>query len=1392
MSERPVPISELPEPRSQRWQPLRCGLVEIFYYDEESFHFHDGRLLLRGNNGTGKSKVMALTLPFLLDGQLIPSRVEPDGDSAKRMEWNLLVGEYQERLGYTWLEFGRQGEEGPETFTVGCGLKAVAGRSVRSWFFTTTQRVGHDLFLIEGGRSVSRERLGQALGHRGQLFDRAADYRRAIDERLFRLGEQRYGALLDLLLQLRQPQLSKKPDPHRLSQALSDALPPLGRGLISEVAEAYRSLDVYREEIQGLEETARAVDAFLGHYRHYSGIAVRRRAEALTGANAEYEKVRLQLGRDRQAHEQALETRDALSESRETLAGQQRDLAARQRTLEASDAMRSAEALRNADELARQRRTQADRQDKQLAREREGLHRVESRFAEAKTALAASTAVLAQRREASADLADAAGVGAEHRRQVTALLPAADSTDQVPPVPAEIDTLQQALRALYRRREEGVSHLNRRLDEVERSERQFHRVEHEARREEETLASREEEYQDATSARAEAAESLQASWREHLAALEELDPEDPEARLAELAPWCDHLSGEDPAESGLSAARDARREALGQQRHALEQRRREREAERAELQAERHRLESGETRVPPAPYTRGEGARTGRPGAPLWQLVDFQSDLEVSQRAGLEAALEASGLLDAWVLPDGELLGPDAWDTLLTPLVDGDERPGTSLATALCADLPEHSPVATTVVDTLLASIGLGASDAFAWVCPEGTWQLGPLGGQWGKGEAVYIGHAAREAARQRRLEDIAQALEGLAIELAEIAAELEHLEACLQVAEQEWQQRPTAQALRDTHAAEAAARRARDTQAERLDQARARREEAREALEALRGELYQAAEDLRLPAEREPLVRLQSALNDYRLAVSELVQAIVTWQQARRRHDEQQDERQAARETLQQAEWEHVEATEQAREAEVRRDTLRETMGAEVQELERQLAAIQEQSEALALEQRDQAQRYEALIGEVAQLAEKVTHGEQHLGELDERRAEKIAAFRALVEEGLLRVAAPETTLAAEEPPASWAADPAVRLARAAVQATAGLNADDESWHAHQGRLHEHIKLLTDVLSRGGHDCVAEARDDLLLVRIVFQGRRQDPDALHRQLNDEIAQRQALLNARERELLENYLIDEVASHIQERITATERHVLEMNRELESRPTSTGMRLRIRWQPLTEGQSAGGMTAPAGLADVCQRLRRQALDAWSPEDREVVGDFLRRRIEEARASDEGGALQEILERALDYRFWHRFVVERHQNGQWRPAYGPASGGERALVITLPLFAAAASHYGSAHHDAPRLVMLDEVFAGIDDDARAKSMGLLAQFDLDAVMTSEREWGCYADVPGLAIAQLVRREGVDAVHVTRWRWDGARRVRGEVPVSQAREATPLAVDEAADGGMDSLF
>ena len=143
----------LPEPTRERWQPLRLGLVELFHYDSEEFWFHDGHLLLRGNNGTGKSKVLSLTLPFLLDAHLRSSRVEPDGDSGKKMAWNLLMNAYPRRIGYAWIEFGRMTADGPRYLTLGAGLSAVEGRpKVDSWYF-----------ILEGTREGEDPRIGRDL-----------------------------------------------------------------------------------------------------------------------------------------------------------------------------------------------------------------------------------------------------------------------------------------------------------------------------------------------------------------------------------------------------------------------------------------------------------------------------------------------------------------------------------------------------------------------------------------------------------------------------------------------------------------------------------------------------------------------------------------------------------------------------------------------------------------------------------------------------------------------------------------------------------------------------------------------------------------------------------------------------------------------------------------------------------------------------------------------------------------------------------------------------------------------------------------------------------------------------------------------------------------------------
>ncbi|MHB1065331.1 MAG: TIGR02680 family protein, partial [Georgenia sp.] len=324
------PADALPRPTNERWQPLRLGLVDLFYYDDEQFWFHDGRLLLRGNNGTGKSKVLALTLPFLLDGSIASRRVEPDADPKKRMDWNLLLGgahPNSERTGYSWVEFGRVDDDGTEHFTtLGIGLKAAAGRGiVKTWYFTSTRRIG-DLRLLDGNRTVlSQERLRDELTSTGSghIHTTQEAYRRAVDETLFRLGEERYAALIDLLIQLRQPQLSKRPDEKALSAALTEALAPLDQAVVADVAESFRSLEDERAGITEAKDTLRAAADFLRHYRGYAQVASRRQTTAVRLANSAYEHA----GRDlREAEEQL----DGATEEVERLARLQEDATERQ------------------------------------------------------------------------------------------------------------------------------------------------------------------------------------------------------------------------------------------------------------------------------------------------------------------------------------------------------------------------------------------------------------------------------------------------------------------------------------------------------------------------------------------------------------------------------------------------------------------------------------------------------------------------------------------------------------------------------------------------------------------------------------------------------------------------------------------------------------------------------------------------------------------------------------------------------------------------------------------------------------------------------------------------------------------------------------------------------
>lgn len=1361
-------IRALPQPGLQRWQPMRLGVVELFYYDSEEFWFKDGHLLLRGNNGTGKSKVLSLTMPLLLDASLKPSRVEPDGDATKKMAWNLLLGTTDRRMGYTWIEFGRVDPDGtPHFLTLGAGLLAAAARPrVESWFFVLEgagdgPRVNQDLWLMSKERVVlTKEKLREQVSGRGHVFDTAEAYRRAVDERLYRLGHRRYDALIDTLIQLRQPQLSKKPDENLLSNALSEALPPVRIELLGDVATALGQLEDDRQELDEYEALARAVGRFETQYRVYAGTQARRSARRLRQAQTEFDNASQARAR---AHETLAEARASEREQSETHEAAElavTEAQARYQALQDSPGMLDAKRLSDAGTHADRRESSAKLAQVALANSQARLKNEHNEAGRSQQRLKEAEHKLAIARGECTKQAEDAALGESYAASDTARATAPTLVDMSA---KDIEVNQSRLRERISGRRDDVRHVRVLIANLASAET-------DSALKQSTHEAAAEELKDASERRAAADESFEnaggdlvEAWTAHFASLKQLHP-DPGV-LALLADWVVRPNGENPALRSLMEARDVTSFRLAAAMAQLETAQRAVREDQQKLVTEKEQLLTGVDAQPDPPPFRDASARLNRPGAPFWKLVDFATDVPAASRAGLEAALQASGILDAWVSPTGAVQASDG-----RPLIDETLQLRPSAASPLSSWLvtspPQDCDVPANVIEHMLRGIsctdGKEAEDTASetWVSVDGRYRLGALAGRWQKVQADFIGFAARAAARSRRLQEI----EGRLFELDALskanAASEDELKQASALATSEYADSPRDDALRNASSECASIAREVTSLRKKLAQAETALKLALDRVETEKRRLDDDATDLGLPCTSAALDEVQHALGNFSDHLGRLFEAVAALRMAWPLHEAQIQREKQATQVVVDDEATLEAAKSEAVSARATYEALRESVGLKVDELMVQLS--RSKAEVAAMENaRKQANN--SLQRAIERRAIADANARNAEGAYDQKLAERSAAvthLQTFAASGMLAAGAPDVSF--QDVTTPWTIDPALTTARRLEQVLSNVKADDDAWTRVQSHIHEDYTDLQRALTAISYQSIAEQTDFGLVVTVIYQNRPERPDQLATRLVGEIEERKELLTAREREILENHLQAEIAAEVQRLLRAADEHVNAINRELDKRPTSTGVRFILKWTPLSELDGA-----PVGLDVARERLLNVSSDLWSQEDRRVVGAMLQQRIaaERERADAGGikenaGGLQEQLARALDYRRWHRFSVMRSTPRGWAKLSGPASSGERALGLTVPLFAAVASFYGdSTKAICPRLILLDEVFAGIDDEARAHCWALIREFDLDFIITSEREWACSVELPGVSICHLLKREGVDAVFVSRWEWDG---------------------------------
>ncbi|MFE0732561.1 TIGR02680 family protein [Streptomyces antibioticus] len=1340
-----TPASHQAPTPSARYVPTRAGIINLWDYRDEEFSFAGGWLVLRGPNGSGKTKALEVLFPFVLDGRIDPKRLNPFAAEDRTMKSNLLFRGQDSALGYVWIEFTHR--ETGEAVTCGIGLHAQRHRDTPArWHFVAEGRVGEDFSLLtHDDRPMTRKQLAAELGR--ELITSTADYRAAVDRRLFGLGPERYEQLLTLILTLRRPQLAKNLDPAKLSDTLTAGLRPLDDDLIAEAARSFDDMESVQRTLEGLAAADDATRAFLASYSTYLRVHARSAADRLTARRTE-----------------TAERAAALSTATADLAAAREQQAAAETRAESADAALAAQRAR----LDQLRSSAAYQAVEQLA-DLERLVRTCEQTARQATADR-------ERRTAATGRARAE---AEHATRLTAELDAAVSRDAaavadhahtagLPWTPADAEPARLAERsaALAAARHEGVRAVRAAQQAARGAEqtRDLARISLDRAEEAVTAAETAETVSEAAleSAREQARTAL-AQWTETHVELLPGEGRDLLAHALELTGEAEAVTLADAFTEATAPAVQELRDTLA----ALRARRTDIERRRTETENERDRIAAEHDDAPPP--ARGRTAdRAPGDGVPLWQLVDFDDELTDRQRADLEAALEASGLLDALVTADDTpvatghsegylragtpVSGPSLADLLRPESPESPEGPGSGVAVPTAARV-------TAVLRSVAVTGDLGTDTPH--IGPDGRYAAGVLVGAHTKEHAEYVGATARARRRAARI----AACETLLAELASQLDELAHA------------QTRTDAALEAYAAARAALPRTTGiTQALReLDRAAARLRATRDAADAARGSYDEsvaacsvAERALRRTAaehgiETERVDAVETATRAFEAAVRELAAR-------RREHARQSEAAEAAADRLGAAAEDEEAAADTERAARRRHaeeaaglEALQEAVGAEAQEVMRQVRETEDGIDALVGEaEAARTAQHGAIAGTAAAEARRTAAAEAGAvaaaEEKDTARGLRPYAVRELLD--ILRCP-PHLAWPAQE--ADWAGtelpSAVAAVHEAILAATRDLTPTETSLKQSVTRLTKALDDLQAQLAAAGQDYRPEwdGSDGVILVRVADEEGPLPVAAFAQKISAHRRDQAELLSESEQRILEDALLTRLAQQIHDRTVDARDLIRRMNTDMRKRTMSSGTTVGVSWllaDHLDDEQRA-----------VCALLDADAA-RLGPEGLARVRTHFAAQIKTARARHRDQPYRELLAEVLDYRRWRHFAFQlvrpdRSEERLTRARHSRLSGGEQSVSLHLPLFAAAHAMLNSAHPHAPRLLALDEAFAGVDDTGRGELMSLAAQFDLDLFMTGYDLWAAHASVSAAAHYDLAHSAVDHTVSALLLVWDGDR-------------------------------
>ena len=1386
---------------NSRWQASRIGLINFWYYDEQEFPFVKGRMLLRGSNGSGKSVTMQSVIPLLLDGNMSPERLDPFGSRDRKMSSYLLEEDdgRDERTGYLYLEFKRR--ESDTWLTVGMGIRARRGKPLDKWYFSLSdgRRVGKDFLLYkEIGEKVtlSKKELENRIAGGGQVFDRQADYMEYVNRQIFGFETvEEYKEMIDLLIQLRTPKLSKDFKPSVVSDILSDSLQPLSDEDLRPMSEAIENMDTMNLNLKAREAGYQAAEKIQRVLDRYNRLTLFEKADRCCENQKKLSEA------EREARSQAEETecsrkrvlaleqeiseldarRDALEKERESLSKSDA-VSLKSRELDLASRIRTREGL------LEEKRRQLDAKQEQYV-ELEGKKKQEEDRAYEK--------------ESELD-----GILEEMQSE------AGEMSFE------EHDFFQDELKENFNSAFSWDTHeaqFQKVKDEIGRGTELLREAETRQREADELLKKRERQQRETDAAQRRESElesvlvQVENEWKEALYSWNGRNEElkfTPE-QMREIARFADEYGESSDFARVRQTAADLwigrKGEISGKVRRRQDELR-DLENIRREIEEELAQWESTREPEPPRSGTvRKNRERLREKGIPyqeFYKVVEFGRELSGDpKRCGrLEEALLEMGILDALVIEEQYReqvmkADPGCADRYLFVQTHHAEK---SLLDVLDLNDSVNDIFMNQRITGILGNIALserleepegaasggsvhagfaGISASMTAVHPDGSYQIGVVSGTVsGEHEAGFIGVQAREKNRQAKIASCRELLAENEQRQEVLRGEVAVLEQRISRLQEEYESLPEDTDMREAWKMLSEARRT--VERMREEGARLERElmEVGEALGELKRQAAEIARKLYLTCSYETFRRADEAASDYRQHFYQLRSGHELFLQIRAHMEELGERQEILDGEMDQIRYEAGGVKKELKKEQEEYDSILRQL--ELTDYEQIRQKLDECMEWL----KEYPERLQSCVAEKTQneeriraLSEQAAQNEERIVEL-KRRAEYLETCFA-AERSLHYVELPGEEAETEEPAEkirSLLAGECRDMDKEQI-----IRSLNQVYFENRGFLTDYQIMQTELFEELDREAQkGDPSAKRLDIAARYQGVRIPFGRLLVHLEEEIAELKDLIKAGDRELFEDILANTVSRKIRGKINSSNAWVEKMNSLMGAMNTSSGLKLNLRWRSRTaETEDQLDTKELVELLKKDYRLMRE-------DEAAKLSAHFRSKVEEARrhARDSGGMISfyQVMKETLDYRKWFEFQLFFQKGGErvkelTNSVFGTFSGGEKAMAMYVPLFSAVVAKYQGGRPDAPRLISLDEAFAGVDNRNIRDMFRLMAEFEFDFIINSQVLWGDCDTLDALAIYQLLRPENAKFVTVMPYLWNGHARVMLEDESEMEKQA-----------------